>query len=386
MTAALLYRWSTGAQLVSVLMIALFYATLGRSTKRAALAWWARSWWCNFGALALTLLYWFYTPSDALGTIIRALYVGAKLAFVLLLVQGAWALRRAGARWLSDRALVVAVGLSMLAAAVLLDSINLIGMAVQGTMALLFLWCDVMVFRERAAMTAWLAIGFLARGGLALVEAVAYGVNAVPGTLSPVSAASLTMFLGAHSSLDLAGEWLLALGGVLAVARRAQTQMAATNDELLAVQEMLRRLVDRDPLTGLANRRALPETFRAVHATGAALVFCDLDGFKRINDQYGHAEGDACLVRFADALRRSFRPDDVIVRYAGDEFVVVAAGMASSMARQRIEEMRQQLAASSELSTAFSAGIVTLEPGGDAEVALRAADEMMYAGKAVLTS
>src|SRR5437868_2671401 len=102
-------------------MIALFYATLARSTRRAEVAWWARSWWFNFGALTLTLIYWFYTPPDVGALIIRSLYVGGKAAFALLLVQGAWAIRRAGARWLSPRALIAVGVVSVLVAAVLLD-------------------------------------------------------------------------------------------------------------------------------------------------------------------------------------------------------------------------------------------------------------------------
>jgi diguanylate cyclase (GGDEF)-like protein len=367
-------------------MIALFYATLARSTRRAELAWWARSWWCNFGALALTLLYWFYTPSNVAATILRSLYVGGKVTFALLLVQGVWALRRAGARWLSSNAMIAAIGASVLVAAVFLDSINLIGVAVQGTMGVLFVWCGLELFRERATMTTWLAIGFVARGGLALVEAAAYGANMQTARLTPDVAAELAMFLGAHSSLDLAGEWLLALGGVLAVARRAQGELEVTNDELLAAQGELRRLVDRDPLTGLANRRALPEAFRAVYDSGAALVFCDLDGFKGINDRYGHAMGDACLARFAEAIRCSFRPDDTIVRYAGDEFLVVCRGMGTDMAQERVDQLRARLAErdSTDIAIGFSAGIAELKPGADSEAAVNAADEAMYAAKAAV--
>lgn len=383
MTGALLYRWSTAAQLVSVLMIATFYATLGRSTRRAEVEWWVRSWWCNFGALGLTLLYWFYTPSDAGAMIMRAMYVGAKVAFALLLVQGAWAARTEGARWLSDRTLAIVVAISVITGAALLGSINLIGIAVQGTMGVLFVWCGTVLFRDRPTRMTWLGIGFLARGGLALVEAAAYGASSLAHTLSPDASANLAMFLGAHSSLDLAGEWLLALGGVLAVARRVQGEVEATNDELRTVQGELQRLADRDPLTGLANRRVLPDVFRSVSHTGAAVVFIDLDGFKQVNDQFGHAAGDSCLSRFAAALRSSFRPDDEIVRFAGDEFVVVAKGMDVGMARERVEAMRARLSDAdfAGVQIRFSAGIAHLASGGDANAAVQAADKAMYAAK-----
>ena len=95
--------------------------------------------------------------------------------------------------------------------------------------------------------------------------------------------------------------------------------------ELVVAQENLRRLADRDPLTGTINRRALRDIFNDVQATGAMLLFFDLDGFKKINDVHGHAAGDDCLKLFANALRESFRPDDHVVRYGGDEFLVSPA-------------------------------------------------------------
>jgi len=98
MTGALLYQWSTAAQLISVLMIALFYATLAQSLRRAEVLWWARGWWWNFGALSLACTYWFVTPPPVAAVVLRSLYVGGKAAYALMLIQGAWALRGRGIR------------------------------------------------------------------------------------------------------------------------------------------------------------------------------------------------------------------------------------------------------------------------------------------------
>ena len=138
-------------------------------------------------------------------------------------------------------------------------------------------------------------------------------------------------------------EWLLGLGSVVAVSDRAQRELSQANRELLAVQEDLRRLADRDPLTALPNRRALPEVFRAVQPEGAIVLFFDLDGFKQINDRHGHLAGDACLKHFAAALRESFRPEDHVVRYAGDEFAVVARGLEVEAAQARLDDLRFRL-------------------------------------------
>lgn len=86
------------------------------------------------------------------------------------------------------------------------------------------------------------------------------------------------------------------------------------------------RLAHSDPLTGLANRRALDRWLHEHRHGPATLVLIDLDNFKRTNDSYGHTVGDVVLTRVADSLRALVDADGLAVRFGGDEFVVVAAG------------------------------------------------------------
>jgi diguanylate cyclase len=132
------------------------------------------------------------------------------------------------------------------------------------------------------------------------------------------------------------------------------------------------------------NRRALPEVMRAVQPGGALVLFFDLDGFKAVNDQHGHSVGDDCLRRFANALRECFRPQDALVRYAGDEFLVVAQGLELKAALERIERLRVRLRDSGAQApdVAFSVGTAVLQPGGLPAAALEAADRSMYEAKA----
>ena len=100
-----------------------------------------------------------------------------------------------------------------------------------------------------------------------------------------------------------------------------------------AQNDLLRSLGQRDPLTGVANRRALEERLavewrRAVrHQTPLSLLMIDIDHFKAYNDHYGHPAGDACLERVARTLSQTIcRADDLLARYGGEEFAAILAG------------------------------------------------------------
>ncbi len=114
---------------------------------------------------------------------------------------------------------------------------------------------------------------------------------------------------------------------------------------------------------------------------GALFLFFDIDGFKAINDQHGHRVGDDCLLRLAHALRASFRPEDDVIRYAGDEFLVVSPGLDENSVVGRIALMREKMASGDSLPVTFSVGIAELALAADPEQALRAADAAMHDAK-----
>jgi diguanylate cyclase (GGDEF)-like protein len=242
--------------------------------------------------------------------------------------------------------------------------------------------------RAHAEGLTWLISGFALRGLLALTEAGAYVILSAQPSSGPFAdwLALSASFVSASSSFDTGAEWLLVLGSVLAVSERGRRQLESTNSDLLAAQEDLRRLADLDPLTGAINRRALRDIFDEVQATGAMLLFFDLDGFKKINDLHGHSAGDTCLKIFASALRESFRPFDHVVRYGGDEFLVVARGIDNDTARARVADVQTRMhgITSEGLTCGFSVGMSELEPGGQPEAALQLADQNMYKAKNAL--
>jgi diguanylate cyclase (GGDEF)-like protein len=381
----MLWRWSTTVQLSSLAIIAVFFAVLARSVRSAELRFWTLAWCTDFLAIAVALAYWYLQPPAWTFPLVLPLYMGGKTVFVLLLMEGAWSLKRPGRRLLRPAMVVPILSLYLLTATLTIDSINELGIVQHLTMGFLLGGCCAFALRQpREDGLTWLAAGFLGRSLLSFVEAGAYGLQLLPESTVPQGLRSLTaIFLASHSSFDSGTEWLLALGCVLALSERAQRELRQYNRDLLDAQADLRKLASRDALTGLANRRSLDEIFRVVRPEGATLLFFDLDGFKEVNDWHGHQAGDDCLRKFASALTDCFRPTDVVVRYAGDEFLVVARGLDESQAEERVQKVRQRLhhLTGDGPVVTFSVGVAVLPPGGNPDVALKAADESMYRAK-----
>jgi diguanylate cyclase (GGDEF)-like protein len=280
------------------------------------------------------------------------------------------------------RCLAAAAGVGA-CGAFLLPSINIIGMVQTSLIAVVLGAGAYGCFRRPALGLEWLGVGLALRAVLGLGEAVAYGMTDAGAALA--QSAWLQRALAAHSSFDTGAEWLIVLGCVVAVARRAERELQRSHAELHRANLALIEAVQRDPLTGLANRRALGPLLDVAGKHGATLLFFDLDGFKRINDDHGHDMGDACLKRFADALREHFPDVDGLVRYAGDEFVLVDAALSPADLESRVASLRQALAEprGREPALHFSMGAHHF-PGGIADIgdALRDADQAMYRDKA----
>ena len=130
----------------------------------------------------------------------------------------------------------------------------------------------------------------------------------------------------------------LLLAALLALSATAGTllyrRVRKTNQALVASNQMLKVQSERDPLTGLANRRYFQTAMETLAPGGqivGTLCLIDVDHFKRVNDSHGHAAGDAVLEEVARRLRAALRDDDMIVRWGGEEFLVVMQAIAPDM-------------------------------------------------------
>ena len=371
-------------QVTSLAMVAGFFAVMSRANRRAELVWWTRAWTANLIALLVTSIFWLL-QTDQLFPLVAGSYIAGKTAFALMLAQGAWMMIRPGTRLFTTRQLAIGVTIYATVAGAVLSNITLVGIVQHSVIGVILLWLAFELWRSRSDAVAWLTSGIAIRGVLALAEAAAYAIQwrspesgVLAGLIVPAGA-----FLSASSSFDMGAEWLVVLGSVLTVSERGRHALEASHHRLVLAQEDLRRLADRDPLTGATNRRALRDIFNQVQSSGARLLFFDLDGFKKINDDHGHAVGDGWLKIFAAALKESFRPDDHVVRYGGDEFLVVAPGLDAAAARDRIEKVTMMLNRhrGGQVYCGFSVGMSELSPFGPPEVALQEADQNMYKAK-----
>lgn len=174
--------------------------------------------------------------------------------------------------------------------------------------------------------------------------------------------------------------------------RELENRVAERTEALAAANAQLRELALRDPLTGLANRAALyvhlDEALRRARGRGQpiCLLLVDLDGFKAVNDLYGHEAGDHVLVEVAERLRSVTRPEDLVARLGGDEFVLVAESLDLPRQAQRIGErllaaLTEPLRSVPQAQIGASVGIA-VGTGENLEALLRRADAAMYAAKA----
>ena len=171
-----------------------------------------------------------------------------------------------------------------------------------------------------------------------------------------------------------------------------QHYVSVTKDvtELVARAQELRQQAHHDALTGLLNRRAgeqqLQRCQRAaqLECQGYALILADIDNFKSINDRFGHEEGDRVLQRCAALLSRSVRGGDALVRWGGEEFLIVLPGCKLAAAQELAERIRRTMACEQDAvvgTITLSLGVGAWQPGECSSTLLRRTDQALYRAK-----
>ncbi len=204
----------------------------------------------------------------------------------------------------------------------------------------------------------------------------------------------LALVLDAVGALARPVDTVTAVLGILVLATIVLRQVSALLEnsrltgDLEQRTEQLRVLAERDPLTGLPNRTVLYDAITGALSDGpVAVALLDLDGFKTVNDSYGHAAGDELLMVVGARLQQELAVGWTVARLGGDEFAVVLRGITGeAQALAAVRGLLEAISGPAELSEGWvevtaSLGVVVAGPGDDAQALLRNADIAMYAAK-----
>ena len=185
-------------------------------------------------------------------------------------------------------------------------------------------------------------------------------------------------------------------GGVAALANRfgeMRRHLSNQKAELAAALERIQALATRDVLTGLLNRRAMLEQLdqqsneQERRGTPMCLALFDLDHFKRINDELGHAMGDRVLKTFASVAQEEVRGGDVLARWGGEEFLLMMPDTPIDQALHCVQRIHRAVLTTDftdvpdDFRVTFSAGLAVCRTTDDVEAAIDRADRAMYKAK-----
>jgi diguanylate cyclase (GGDEF)-like protein len=213
-----------------------------------------------------------------------------------------------------------------------------------------------------------------------------------PGSVDHAALTSTGFYLGTASAVAFAGQMLRERSARREFGVRAALERERSRS--LELVEELDRQSREDPLTGLANRRAWDESLaRECAAAGRgqaplAILLCDVDRLKEVNDRLGHAAGDAVLCAVADVLRLRARDTDLVARIGGDEFAILCAGTSQEGALAVARDICRSVGEGHDGDvvlgrTAVSVGVAHWDGAGDSpDRLLLRADQRLYRAKA----
>jgi diguanylate cyclase (GGDEF)-like protein len=369
-----LFEIATAAHLAGSVVLALFFVLLARHDPRPYLRTWTAAWIAQVLALAALLASTLRGWHTSL-----ALFLFLQAVHGVLILAAAQNYARGQMPWLRHAVVLGLLAVGSGAAPWLLRDANALQAAQFAVLAGTYLASAATLWslREPAGMGLRLTTNVLALLGLLHVAHVGAFAWTARGD------AALTAYLEIAPFAILLLQMLLALGMVLAVMETAQWALAATNTQLKEVERRLKVLAETDPLTGCFNRRVFRDLVDDIRANqgveAGVIVLLDLDGLKILNDRQGHAAGDDAIRNVAHAIRTRTRVTDIVVRWGGDEFVVVIPGATAAEGEGR---RAQIVAAIAEANLSASAGLAIYGPEKDVMMAVQEADAAMYQAKA----
>jgi diguanylate cyclase (GGDEF)-like protein len=279
----------------------------------------------------------------------------------------------------------------------LLASIGIVFLAHAGSLfyaihmgigAMAWLLVTVLVLRSRLA-----GLGRPLAALLAFLTALLHITYVVLFTISAANNDRTFPFLAFTGFYDLFLEMLFGIALIIWAMEETERKLASVHARTVDETQRARRRAQLDPLTETYNRLFLDENRPALSRdqAGGSIVLIDMDDLKTINDREGHEEGDRAIWTIAAAIKKLIRGDDYVIRWGGDEFLVVLPGMEEDVARKRfymlpskIEEVRQSPRDAARAYKKFlsaSVGVTPYSMKVPFDQAVEIADRVMYERK-----
>lgn len=249
----------------------------------------------------------------------------------------------------------------------------------------------VLVFRSRAV-----GLGKRFSGMMAAITTLAQMAYVVFFALSASAPDQAYAFLHYTGFYDLFLQMLFGIGLIIWAMEDTERRLSTVHARAVDDTQRSRRRVQIDPLTDAYNRFFMDELRPTLsrEPAGGSIVLIDVDGLKTINDNEGHEEGDKAIWTVAAAVKKLIRGDDYLIRWGGDEFLVVLPGMDQEVAKKRfymlpskIEEVRQSPRTQSRAYRKFlaaSVGVTPFSSRAPFDMAIETADRVMYERKKAL--
>lgn len=372
-------------QLVGASLLALifFYLSRGKGNRVLQAAGWS---WLFLAIGLLTLLVWLQTPYP-FG---NAPYQYFKiLSFVSMIV--------AADRMDHDSRLANPLTITALVAAPASFAIAYFGgkgslfYAIHmGLGAVAWFVISVLILRSRTG-----GLGKQFASALAILTTLLQIVYVVLSVISAAHREQQFALLSYTGFYDLFLEMLFGIGLIIWAMEDTEARLSTVHARAVDDTQRTKRRTQLDPLTEAYNRFFLDEirpTLLRDQASGA-IVLIDVDGLKTINDGDGHEEGDKAIWTIATAIKKLIRGDDYLIRWGGDEFLVILPGMDEELAKKRfymlpakIDDVRQSanLPRAYRKFLAASVGVTPFSSRVPFEVAIETADRVMYERKRAL--
>jgi diguanylate cyclase (GGDEF)-like protein len=374
-------------QAIAVALMAVLSVLLTRSTRSLSLRYWTGAWCCLVVALT-ALIGNMMTPGS--GRVLYPIYLFGKWAFCYLVLAGCRSYAH-GVRLKTRDAWLIVAGSGL---AIALPA---------------FTGWDPRIFfiPHAAIVAAFFAYGFwvlriqrkqkLATPGVrvmstALLLLAVVFLHYIPifGYAAFRHVALPVAYLQYSTLYHLILEVLLGFGMVMQVMEELMHELEWSNRQLTRARDQMEVLARIDPLTETLNRNGL--YYFIEHRQGSGLrsgcvALVDMDDLKQINDSLGHAAGDAAIRALAKAIRSLIRPDDLLIRWGGDEFLVLLFGVSQAEARRRLEGLIPAISSialpgsGAAVSLSVSCGIAPFSPDTHFDSAIEQADNAMYAEK-----